>query len=161
MHYGEKLKLYRKEKDLDQFQMAEKLEVSHRKYQEIEKTGIIQKVGDLKKVREILGETAQSNAQSANSGDQDATLQAIANLTKSIDRLVRTNENLSISNVKLATTNERLANEVLANSAGRAGASTTLTQKGKASKDSIELLQDKPGSGSEKIPHKQKGSVQD
>lgn len=160
MHLGEKLKLYRREKDLDQFQMAEKLEVSHRKYQEIEKTGIIQKVGDLKKIKEILEENAQPNAQTVNLGDENPTLQAIANLTKSIDRLVRTNENLSMSNVKLATTNERLANEVLANSGGRGGASTTSTQKGKAGKDQIELLPDTQENDSEKSPRKRKDSVQ-
>jgi transcriptional regulator with XRE-family HTH domain len=62
MHLGDKLKLYRKEKGLDQFQMADKVGVSHRKYQEIEKTGIIQKVGDLAVVNKLLNENTQSVA---------------------------------------------------------------------------------------------------
>lgn len=65
MHLGQKLKLYRREHGLDQFEMAEKVGVSHRKYQEIEKTGIIQKVGDLATVNKILNENAQKDAQEA------------------------------------------------------------------------------------------------
>lgn len=99
MHLGDKLKIYRNGKDLDQFQMAELVKVSHRKYQQIEKTGIVQKVGDLKVIKDILGESTQISAHEENKIDasKDSYISIIANLTES-------NRMLAEAQLKLANT---------------------------------------------------------
>lgn len=63
MHLGEKLKLYRKKHDLDQPQMAERVGVSYRTYQEMERTGIIKKAKDISTVKSLLEEKEQNSAQ--------------------------------------------------------------------------------------------------
>lgn len=57
MHLGDKLKLYRKAKDLDQLQMAELIGISERTYRGVEKTGIVTKAKDLASIRKILAES--------------------------------------------------------------------------------------------------------
>lgn len=92
MHLGEKLKLYRKSKDLDQFQMAEIVGVSHRKYQDIEKTGIILRTVDKERIREILQGTAQDVAQAEIKKEVGVDpLSIIANLTESNRMLAEAN----------------------------------------------------------------------
>lgn len=59
MHLGDKLKLYRKKRDLDQPQMATIVGVSYRTYQEIERTGIIKKSKDIEAIKKILSEKEQ------------------------------------------------------------------------------------------------------
>lgn len=54
MHLGEKLKIYRRSKDLDQPEMADLVGVGYRTYQEIERTGIVTKAKVHEKIREIL-----------------------------------------------------------------------------------------------------------
>lgn len=65
MHLGEKLKLYRKSKDLSQPQMADVLGIAYRTYQEIERTGIITKAAVASKVQDILKDNTQKNADDA------------------------------------------------------------------------------------------------
>lgn len=59
MHLGEKLKLYRKRKSLDQPQMAKIVGVSYRSYQEIERTGIVKKSDVLANVNRVLADKEQ------------------------------------------------------------------------------------------------------
>lgn len=91
MHLGDKLKMYRKQNNLDQFQMAELLKISHRKYQDIEKTGIVLKTGDQEKIRNILAGNAQDDAQGSKKQDGIDPLSIIANLTESNRMLAEAN----------------------------------------------------------------------
>lgn len=102
MHLGEKLKLYRKVRDLDQFQMAEIVGVSHRKYQDIEKTGIVLKTGDQLKIRALLEENAQNAAQS------DVKKEASPDPLAIIASLTESNRILAESNKILVSNNEKL-----------------------------------------------------
>lgn len=68
-HLGEKLKLVRLAKDMNQTQMAEFLGVSFRSYQDIEKTGKIKK-SEIKD--SILKRTGIDTQIAANSGHADA-----------------------------------------------------------------------------------------
>lgn len=87
MHLGEKLKLYRKAKDLDQPQMAVIVGVAYRTYQEIERTGIITKTRILQKVNDILEGKEQKIADDTQEiEEQEADsdpMSIIANLTVS------------------------------------------------------------------------------
>lgn len=60
---SEKLKEFRKRNRLDQFKMAELVGVSHRTYQDIEKTGKVKKAKDLKAINDILEGDTQKGAQ--------------------------------------------------------------------------------------------------
>lgn len=62
MHLGEKLKIYRRSKDLDQPEMADLVGVAYRTYQEIERTGIVTKSKVQERIREILDEKKQISA---------------------------------------------------------------------------------------------------
>lgn len=147
MHLGDKLKLYRKSRDLDQFQMAEILKVSHRKYQEIEKTGIVLKAADQQNIREVLEGGAQNitHARAAKSEEADPLL-IIASLTE--------------SNRMLAEANLLLAKKI--NSDTPAVASVSSTEKEIVSSNPVEEMQ--PGTQGKRSlmkPDRKKGSVAD
>lgn len=146
MHLGDKLKLYRRGKDLDQFQMAEILQISHRKYQDIEKTGVVQKVGDYQKIKNILGEPTQINAQIEEKKQvhPDVAMDIIANLTE--------------SNRMLAEANLILANKI--NSGGLSSTSSSSKMKGKVSTDPTEEMQPGIQEKSSEGKRKRKDSVQ-
>jgi DNA-binding XRE family transcriptional regulator len=66
MHLGDKLKMYRKGKDMDQKQMADLLDIGYRTYQEIERTGIVTKAKTKEQISKILagqGQVSASNTQ--------------------------------------------------------------------------------------------------
>lgn len=75
MHLGEKLKLYRKKKDLDQPEMAAQLGIGYRTYQEIERTGIITKANIKEKVFQLLEDKQQATDTQKFAGeDKDKTI---------------------------------------------------------------------------------------
>lgn len=61
-HIGDKLKIYRTEKDINQSRMAELLNVGFRTYQDIEKTGIVKKADVLQRINKVIGQYAQNSA---------------------------------------------------------------------------------------------------
>lgn len=145
MHLGTKLKLYRKEKNLDQFQMADILKISHRKYQDIEKTGIILKAGDQQAIRNILEDSTQNiTHMQANKEAGADPLSIIANLTE--------------SNRMLAEANLILANKI--NSNAPVQASSSSKGKGKVSSDPTEQMQPGKQETGYEGRKKQKDSVQ-
>lgn len=97
MHIGEKLKLYRKKLDLDQPQMAARMGVSYRTYQEIERTGIIKKAKDIAMAKSLLGEKEQVSAQvetqkrtdALTSGDNPITLNDYINELKENNKFLQ------------------------------------------------------------------------
>lgn len=97
MHLGEKLKLYRKKHDLDQPQMADKVGVSYRTYQDIERTGIIKKAKDIATVKNILDEKeqlpaqwqTQKNTDPLKPGDAEITLNDYINEIKEHNRFLK------------------------------------------------------------------------
>lgn len=61
-HLGDKLKAYRKAKPWNQFEMSDYLGFSNRKYQDIEKTGKVDKVEDLQTITQKTGIDTQNIA---------------------------------------------------------------------------------------------------
>lgn len=150
MHLGDKLKLYRKGKDLDQRQMADILLIGYRTYQEIERTGIVTKAKVAQDIRQILAGNEQILAPKEQEmpSDKDRT---ISDQAYSIRKLTDTNAEmvqLHREFLEKIFSSLKTSDEVFAPS----------RPKGKSSKRrGIGELQDKQETHSEESHHQQKG----
>lgn len=114
MHLGDKLKLYRKAKDLDQIQMAELIGVSVRTYGEIEKKGIVLKAQTHSAIRKILADDQQKSSERQSLPEnEESHLQIIAKLTASVEYLAQSTKNLVKNNTQLVQSNSQLVRKVM------------------------------------------------
>lgn len=114
MHLGDKLKLYRKARDLDQYQMAELIGVSVRTYGDIEKKGIVTKAKDISAIRKILADDQQKNSDKKEQSfqEEETHLQIIAKLTASVEYLAQSTKELVKNNTKLVDSNILLVKKI-------------------------------------------------
>lgn len=151
MHLGDKLKLYRKRKDLDQRQMAGLLDVGYRTYQEIERTGIVTKSATKEQISKLLEGNTQVSA-SKEEASTDGWYRA------KIDDLIRTNEKHADNYGRLSEAYLVLAGKINSGMSGEV--SEPLMKKDKSSKRrGIADLPDTRGTHLKGSQHQQKGNV--
>lgn len=96
-HLGDKLKDYRKAKTWNQFEMSDYLGFSNRKYQDIEKTGKVDKVEDLQIITQKTGIDTQRNTYEGVPDKTKKNIEAASNkvMHKDLSSLIESNLILS------------------------------------------------------------------